>query len=120
MTTEPFSFYKGSSDGGSKILKLKVMQDEVLHLKHDETHGHKEREAELDFFVESKILAREPWTDLEFPPARDSLFNKNLDTLTSAEKEFYLSLSWRRASEIYPELAMYKNGIFNVYEMSQS
>ena len=119
LTTETFSVYKGSSDRDSKLQRLKVQIDEVSNSNHEEAQGHKEREAELDFFVESKLTAGKPWTDVEFPPSRGSLFNEDLDELTSSEKQFYSSLSWRRASEIYPELMMHKNGIFNVYEMSQ-
>lgn len=36
-----------------------------------------------------------------------------------SELEFYESLQWRRASEIYPQLKMEEDKIFNVYDMSQ-
>ena len=98
MNADPNIFYNGAEEA-NKLSGSKAWLHEVSTSNHGETHeGHKEREAELDSFVESKLVEGKPWTDAEFPPNRDSLYNQNQDSLTSAEELFYSSLTWRRAS----------------------
>ena len=37
--------------------------------------GHKATEARIKEFVEEKVRAKKPFTDTDFPPTRDSLYN---------------------------------------------
>ena len=60
-----------------------------------------------------------PWSDKEFQPTRHSLYDSHIDKLTSSEKQFYDSLQWRRASEIYPELAMNPSITFSTEDFTQ-
>ena len=69
-------------------------------------HGHKATEARIAQFMEDKIKAKKAFTDMEFPPTRDSLYNGRQDDITPDEIQFYESLQWRRLSEVYPQQVM--------------
>lgn len=65
-------------------------------------NGHKATEARISQFIQDKIKSKKQFTDMEFPPNRDSLYNGRQDDLSPNEIQYYESLNWRRLSEIYP------------------
>ena len=94
----------------SKVFELK---------KQSEMHGnahmhHKEREAQIDAFIKTKLAKGVPWTDLDFPPSQESLFNVYTSKLNEHERVLYDSLTWRRASEVYPSFQM-QAGDYNIF-----
>ena len=60
-----------------------------------------------------------PWTDKEFKPHRSSLYNAQTDSLTAAQRRYYDSLEWRRASEIYRDLIMNDGMVYSVDDFEQ-
>ena len=80
------------------------------------THGHKAHEAKVTQFVIEKIKQKTPFTDMEFPPSRDSLYNGRQDDIGTEDITFYESLQWRRLSEIYPQqVVTHKNRYRTAY-----
>ena len=69
--------------------------------------------------MRSVLYQGKPWMDEAFPPTKESLYNEEQDSLSTAEERFYDSIIWSRASQVYPALTMNKNGMFRVDDFSQ-
>ena len=59
--------------------------------------------------VKQAIDLKDPWIDEYFPPEASSLYDPDVDLKSDAS--VFENLEWRRASEIYPDCEIFKDGI---------
>ena len=66
------------------------------------------KQLEMERFVQATIARARPWTDPDFPPTLASLYDADADEVDEA---VYKSYSWKRASEIYNPVYIFKDGV---------
>ena len=56
----------------------------------------------------AKILdTQQPYTDPEFPPSIESIYDQNDNRIKQEDREHYERLGWERLSVIYPQQKLY-------------
>lgn len=61
-------------------------------------------------FVDKVIAKGDPWTDSQFKPHRNSIYN-DLDSAYNRGKFIGKDIRWVRASELRPKCQVFKDGI---------
>ena len=65
-------------------------------------------EKNMEKFVQDTIASGKPYTDPDFPPEQSSLFDPRIDEV---DLEAFQSFSWKRASAIFPNGAVFEGGV---------